>query len=177
VPEFVLKRPCANCPFRTDIPGFLRRGRAVEIAEGIAGGALFACHKTTGWDDEAEMLVEMDSSKVCAGSLIVQERQGQVGQMLRIAERLNVYDPTRLDMEAPVARSLVEFVEHHAGEDAEPCAIVEDGCLAPAGLLVGGMVVPAEREGEVHECPSCGSWVCDACSNETGTCSYCAEVE
>ena len=30
--NFTLVRPCPKCPFRTDIPGYLRRARAQEIA-------------------------------------------------------------------------------------------------------------------------------------------------
>ena len=49
--------------------------------------------------------------------------------------------------------------------------------VAPAGMLIDGMVVPVEAEGEVHCCPQCGEWVCDACSDDTGVCVYCSEVE
>jgi hypothetical protein len=68
---FKLRRPCAHCPFRVDRPGYLRRARAIEIAEDLANGCTFACHETTvdaeGTDGEL-IRVEGDESLFCAGA-------------------------------------------------------------------------------------------------------------
>lgn len=45
--DFKLRRPCPNCPFRTDVPPYLRGARAEEIARSIANGSDFRC--STGW--------------------------------------------------------------------------------------------------------------------------------
>lgn len=184
--RYTLKRPCAKCPFRSDVPGYLRRARAQEIAEALARGGEFACHETTvpDSDDPESGLTEGPGSKHCAGALIVMEREGQPGQMMRIAERVGEYDPAALDMGAPVVRSLYDFVRHHGEDEAdafedeeECCNTVGPDCEAPAGILVGGAVLPAERTGELHECPGCGEFVCSACSNEEGKCERCAEYD
>lgn len=173
--KFKLIRPCAKCPFRTDVPGYLRRERAQEIAESVANGAEFPCHETT-VDDGDDNLIAGENSQFCAGALITMEKAGGANQHMRIAERLGVYDAERLDMEAPVYGSLHEFVNHHGdGEEPECCSVVNVDCEAPAGLLVGGFVVAAEVTGEVHECPTCGEPVCGACSVADGRCYYCSE--
>jgi hypothetical protein len=182
VSRYKLRRPCENCPFRTDVPGYLRRERAQEIAEALAKGAEFACHQTTVSDEEfggdgSERVATPDSA-FCAGALITMERSGQANQIMRVAERLGLYEHEKLDMYAPVHGSLYAFVQHHGDDDVdedECCAVVEEGCEAPAGMLLDGFVVPAEREGELHECPECGQPVCDNCSNDAGVCAYCGE--
>jgi hypothetical protein len=183
VARYKLRRPCEGCPFRTDVPGYLRRERAQEIAEDLANGSEFACHKTTVSDEEfggdgSERVATQDSA-FCAGALITMERSGQANQIMRVAERLGLYEHEKLDMYAPVHESLFAFVQHHGDPDEvdedECCSVVEDGCHAPAGMLLGGFVVPAERTGPLHECPECGQPVCDACSDDTGLCTYCAD--
>jgi len=175
--DFKLKRPCAHCPFRTDVPGYLRR--AEQIAHDLAEGAPFICHETTvpDPDDESENTVG-ERSQFCAGALIAMEKSGHANQTMRIDERVGAYDPTALDLGAPVVASLFDFVEHHRAEDEpeiEPCCVSDPGCEAPAGMLVGGMAVPVEPTGETHDCPDCGQPVCDACSDDRGVCDYCAD--
>ena len=47
--------PCAKCPFRRDVPGFLMQERAEEIAEAITeGDAAFWCHQTVDYDGDEE---------------------------------------------------------------------------------------------------------------------------
>lgn len=187
---YKLVRPCAKCPFRTDIDGYLRPERAREIAESLAHGAPFPCHETTGFvedDDGEEDLAAVATSQFCAGALICIEAQGNANQLMRVAERVGLYDAAKLDRTAPVAGSFVEFVQHHSGPevgresdddlDGECCHVCDHGCEAPAGYMIDGMVVPAERTGDVHWCEGgCGEAVCDNCSNAEGICSYCEET-
>lgn len=191
---FKLRRPCAHCPFRTDVPGYLRRSRAVEIAQAIAGGSIFPCHETTAdaVDEEGnDIRVQVDTSQFCAGAVITMEKMGQPNQALRMAERLGIYDHASLDMDAPVVGSFVEFVDHHTERAAlivEPgvdedevfldncCSVVDAGCEAPAGYMMGGTAVPADNEGvELHACPECGCTVCASCSDDEDFCADCAE--
>jgi hypothetical protein len=192
---FALVRPCAKCPFRTDVPGYLTRARAVEIATSIANGSVFPCHETTVYDEETEDMVTAESSQFCAGALIAMERMERPNQHVRIAERLGVYQRDRLDMDAPVVGSFAEFVSHHgespfaklrdecAAEEDESgledcCEVVDMGCEAPAGHMVGGVPVPADNEGiELHHCPSCWRTVCGSCSNDEGVCNSCVEED
>lgn len=165
------------------MPGYLRRERAQEIAAGLAGGAIFGCHQTTvdgpDDDDDGEMMMGPDS-QFCAGALIVMEKLEAPNQAMRMAEGLGFYDPTRLDMDAPVVSSMLAFVSHHdhmgdSEVEDTSCCTANYGCEAPCALLVGGMVVAAEEGGETHECPVCGDYVCENCSNADGVCGNCEE--
>jgi hypothetical protein len=164
--NFDLRRPCPHCPFRTDVPPYLTGPRCQEIATSLANGAEFPCHKTTVEGDDDGDLVATKDSQMCAGALILMEKAGQPNQMVRVAERLGMYDSASLDMSAPVHGSYVDFIYHHGEpeeDEAEPCGVVDAGCLAPAGYMVGGsVVVETDREPTIC-CPDCGTYVCDAC--------------
>lgn len=100
--NFSLKRPCAKCPFRTDVHPYLPPERADEILTAITvQDATFACHETTEFDEEGEHCSSSDEQH-CAGALILLERMEQPNQMMRIAERIGMYDRTKLHMDAPV---------------------------------------------------------------------------
>lgn len=116
--KFDLKRPCAQCPFRTDIKPYLRPERAEEIGEALLAGQTFTCHKTVDYDliEEDDEGCEThylggDKDQHCAGAMIFLEAQERPNQLMRIAERFGGYDYTKLDMDAPVVRCLEEFVD------------------------------------------------------------------
>jgi hypothetical protein len=110
---FALKRPCGNCPFRSDRAPFLDRDRAQDIADSLEADASFHCHKTNNFDTEDGAPEITVSSKHCAGAMITMEREGRANQMMRIGERLGLYDPSLLDMDSPVYDSLAEWVLTH----------------------------------------------------------------
>ena len=115
--KFSLRKPCAHCPFRTDIAGYLTTGRAREIALGLLlHQQTFACHEFTDCDEDGEA-VRSDKDQHCAGALIFLEAQDRPNQLMRIAERLGFYDRSKLDMEAPVHRTLAALVKHHTKGD------------------------------------------------------------
>lgn len=165
--DFKLKRPCPKCPFVKG-NGYLRRDRARQIATDIANGATFACHQTTTYNDETGEMESLAESQFCAGALIMMEKQNAPNQIMRIAERLGIYDPSALDMGASVCGSSLEFIHQHgddsATEEQETCSIANAGCLAPAGMLVGGVAIDCEPEGEVGCCEDCGEPVCENCA-------------
>lgn len=99
--------PCSLCPFRNDA-GRLRV--SAERLESMASGA-FACHKTCDLDDESGEYVPNEESNHCAGALIFLEKQDAPHQMMRIMERIGLYDRTKLDMNAPVFGSLDEVIQ------------------------------------------------------------------
>lgn len=111
--RFELRRPCADCPFRNDGQGIaLSIPRARQIADALTkDGRTFSCHKTVKRDDEGERIAH-DKEQHCAGALIMLEREGVAihNQAVRLAERLRIYDHTKLDMGAPVVASSAEFV-------------------------------------------------------------------
>lgn len=104
--KYDLTKPCAQCPFRTDIPPYLRAERVYEFEY-----REFACHKTLEHDDEENETFAGPNSQHCAGSLICHENQETPHQMMRIAERIGIYDRKKLDMTAPVFESFDEMSE------------------------------------------------------------------
>lgn len=105
---FKLTAPCRDCPFRSDRPFPLRPERGEEIAHALLSDGSFHCHKTVDYSDDEPSSV---GAQECAGSLIILERMGAPHQMMRIAERLGMYDHTKLDMDAPVYDDLDEWVD------------------------------------------------------------------
>lgn len=117
---FGLRGPCADCPFRSDKPFHLGPGRRQEIADGLRAGADFPCHKTidyTAHEDEGRGQ-RTPGTQWCGGALATIER-GDEGpnQSMRIGERLGLYDPSRIDPDAPVHDGLDEWVAADPGRD------------------------------------------------------------
>ena len=110
---FALKRPCGNCPFRSDRTPFLDRERAQDIADSLHADASFHCHKTISYENEDGTGEVTGDSKHCAGALITMEREGSANQMMRIGERLAFYHPGDLVMDSPVHDSLADWVTSH----------------------------------------------------------------
>ncbi len=104
-----LTTPCPKCPFRNDIPPFLLPPRVQEIKRSLVR-AEFPCHNTIEHDEEGGYVRSGDEMH-CAGALILMEKEGQSSQMMRIAERLGMYDRTKLDMAAPVYDSFSEMYD------------------------------------------------------------------
>lgn len=101
--KYSLTTPCDECPFLKG-SGFTYRS-LVEHASGE-----FPCHRACDLveDDEGSSVYrERKNGKTphCAGALIFLELQDRPHQMMRICERLGLYDRTQLDMNAPVVRS------------------------------------------------------------------------
>ena len=61
-------------------------------------------------DDEDER-VDTKGEMHCAGALILLEKLEQPSQMMRVCERIGMYDRTKLDMSAPVFESFDEMAE------------------------------------------------------------------
>jgi hypothetical protein len=110
--HFDLKKPCANCPFRSDIPAYLTKGRVQQIVIALER-ATFACHKTTvdSDDDDSSERVVIDDSQHCAGALIMLQRTRTYSRPAEIAEVLGLYDPSELEIESPVFNTFEEMIE------------------------------------------------------------------
>lgn len=86
-------KPCAQCPFRTDIPeGWL----GAERMEEILGQPSFTCHKT-------------DKTLQCAGHMIIKCEENE---FVRLANQLRI--PLNLSGQDLVFKSEQEAIEHHA---------------------------------------------------------------
>lgn len=201
--RYSLRTPCRKCPFRTDVEPYLRTGRAEEIAHALHQGGEFPCHETTVPAETADggsTLVEGPRSRFCAGAMATMEREGNPNQMLRIAERLGLYDQEKARKARQlVYRSLSDWVMAHVRRDGgiptvtdpdtgdllefEHCGVVDDGCEDPAGYAVGGSAMENTDEPTCNPltdgCEGCGKLACPACrskewSVETGQfCTFC----
>lgn len=181
--KHTMASPCPHCPFRTDIRGYLRRERVQEICESLMlHQQSFPCHKTTEEieDDDGCDMEATEASQQCAGAEIFLAHQGASTQMGRIAARLGMA-VAKLDMKAPVVRSMREMLAVHCGEEeeGEHCSVCNDDCEAPAGYAAGGGVIEGLEYAE-FTCDECGDPVCGACSTVTGktrVCDICMEIE
>lgn len=95
--KYTMTTPCDQCPF-LDTPQ-MRGGFTMRRLREFASGQ-FPCHKTADATDEG--YVANADSVHCAGALIFLEKREVPNQMMRICERLGMYDMTKLNMDAPV---------------------------------------------------------------------------
>ncbi len=119
--HFNLKRPCPKCPFRRDVTPYITHSRAVEIITAITtGDQTFMCHQTTrqdfdddGDDDDERQYVPNGQEEHCAGALVMLEAIDRPNQMMRIAERIRLYDRRKLDIQSPVYDSFAAMKRAH----------------------------------------------------------------
>lgn len=174
----VLKAPCAKCPFRSDVPIYLRAGRREDIARSLHRGEHFTCHEHTGPECDRH-------GPECVGARKAIALDGGSTQMGRIEERLGMVDLDELaergaDVWPLSTWPLVPEGETAAtwdlddAEDVEPCTTSNPGCLAPAGWLEGGSVVRGTTSAD-GECPTCGEPVCSECADGNGRCESCSD--
>lgn len=118
-----LVRPCAKCPFRTDVPFYLGAARRKEIADALSWGETFHCHETVHYDEQhwdygAEdglgHYTASGDEQHCAGALIVLHKIKRPNQVMQIAQRLALWEPEKLDMDSPVFNDLEEFIREGA---------------------------------------------------------------
>lgn len=100
--NYKLTKPCENCPFVAGkhSDGWLGYKRALEISE---SNTEFVCHKTK----------DSDNPQHCAGKLIMSENQKAPHQMMRIAERLGIYNKQELIMDSNVFDDPYEMAQAH----------------------------------------------------------------
>lgn len=110
--EYDLTEPCGSCPFRNDGKGVKLSS---ERAEEILFASSFQCHKTITYleDEDGEDYARPDSGKHCAGQMILLEHMEQPNQMMRICERIGLYDMRKLNMNAPIFDNEDDFLDHH----------------------------------------------------------------
>lgn len=114
---FRLMKPCAKCPFRSDIRPYLTVGRVEEIQESLVDrDETFPCHNTVNYDtdvfnEEGEEIPSTVGSQHCAGAAILLMKEGRPNQMMRIAMRLGMLDTSKLAMGAPIYDSFEDMIE------------------------------------------------------------------
>lgn len=98
--HYKLRTPCNQCPFL--IGSGFSYAQLLRYSSGE-----FACHKACDLVEIEEGVDEFhqkanNKTPHCAGALIFLEKQDRPHQMMRIAERIGMYDPTKLNMDASV---------------------------------------------------------------------------
>lgn len=110
---FEMKRPCSACPFLKVGGVRLTAGRVREVAANFITepGAMFPCHKTVESDDR--QWARHAGWQMCAGGLLFAEkvRPTRPVTMIQLAERMGLYDRTRLDGAELVFDSLAEMTK------------------------------------------------------------------
>ncbi len=79
----------------------MKHGFTLSRLKAFASGE-FPCHQTAGEDEETGDFLATEESQHCAGVLIFLEKRGTSHQMMRIAERFGMYDPSKLNMKAAI---------------------------------------------------------------------------
>jgi hypothetical protein len=97
--KYTMTSPCDQCPF-LDTPQ-MKRGFTLRRLKDFAEGQ-FPCHQTASADNDESQYRATEKSIHCAGALIFNEKRGYANQMMRICERLGIYDASKLDMKAKV---------------------------------------------------------------------------
>lgn len=182
--------PCQHCPFRKDVPIYLRLGRRAEIADSLFDGMDFPCHATVRQmeDDDGEAWQDTDGAKTCAGAAKALMAAGGTTQWMRISERLGMADLDRTAEAGAEVWDLGDWVRLAEGATgAEPtwevgdedgvrtCSVVDGDCLAPAGYLTASGAAKHGTEEADGECPVCEEPVCSNCADDQGRCSMCTE--
>jgi hypothetical protein len=113
--DYDMKKPCECCPFRRGTRMRLTTGRVREVVGGMlkSNGGEFPCHRTIehleGDDGEDAGFREKDGKgKHCAGALIFAEKNKTSTQMMRICERIGMYDAASLMADKAVVDSVFD---------------------------------------------------------------------
>jgi len=105
--NYRMTEPCDACPF------LIGSGFKWSQLQAHASGE-FGCHKACNLDEETGTFEPHKKTPHCAGALIFLEKQDRPHQMMRICERLGMYDRTKLKMDAPVVGRPRDCVRRNA---------------------------------------------------------------
>lgn len=99
--DFDMTVPCGDCPFRKEGGIKLTKDRIRAIGGMMldSQGGTFPCHRTVDYARERAddgHRIPGPGEVHCAGALLFAEKQGKTHQMMRIMERLNLYDASKL---------------------------------------------------------------------------------
>lgn len=116
--NYDLTHPCGKCPFRKDIEPYLKKARVRQIRQMLVDQqGVFPCHQSVDYkkhqDDEGNHHYTPGdpNEQHCAGAMILLEKIGRPNQMMRICERLGMYDHKKLKMDAPVFDTFEEMAK------------------------------------------------------------------
>lgn len=121
------EKPCAGCPFRSDVPVYLGHSRVQKIAAAVAEYADFKCPNAGAPSEENYPVARtawMRTANHCVGAHIFLLKIAPKDRMLWLLIATGHLRPEDYDLEVPVFETLEEFVQHHAkgfgGDAHEP---------------------------------------------------------
>jgi hypothetical protein len=88
---------------------YIRSARVEEII-----GQAFSCHKTTTCKGRSN---DHPDAQHCAGSLILHEKMKRPHLAMILGKHLGLYDPSKLNMDAPVYESAAAMIAAHRAEE------------------------------------------------------------
>jgi hypothetical protein len=100
--QYTMTDPCDSCPFLIG-SGFTWQSLTEHASRE------FACHTACELSDDDVYEARNEKTPHCAGALIFLEKQGKPHQLMRICERLRLYDRTKLNMQAKVGRKPSDY--------------------------------------------------------------------
>lgn len=107
--------PCPSCPFLKSGGIRLSKSRAKQIGSMMlsSAGSSFPCHQTTTEEERraatrSNDFYPRDYHIHCAGALIFAEKNGSATQMMRICERIGMYDAEKLMSNKEVVASVFD---------------------------------------------------------------------
>lgn len=105
-----LTTPCKDCPFRNDIRAYLSKDRVRGLEQDLAyRGNNFSCHKTVDYSHDDGGRTE--NSCNCAGAMILLTKIGRTTPSMQFAERMGLFDFSKLDLDAPVFDTFQEMID------------------------------------------------------------------
>lgn len=118
--KYTMTTPCKECPF------LIGSGFTYKSLSAHASGE-FACHKACDVEEETgDFVPRNEKTPHCAGALIFLEKQDSPHQMMRICERLGLYDRTKLDMKAQVVASARDCKRRTSASLARAAAVPDE---------------------------------------------------
>lgn len=104
--HYDLRSPCANCPFRRDVPHHegMAAGKIVELFTAMAGSGnvAFTCHRTDPNSDHPPARNYKGKLQHCAGFMVLMEKEKCPSLGMIQAEASGSLDRTKLNIKAPV---------------------------------------------------------------------------
>lgn len=100
--NYKMTKPCDACPF------LIGHGFTYNRLMAHASGE-FGCHKACDLNEDSGNYEPGSKTPHCAGALIFLEKQNKPHQMMRICERIGMYDRRKLDMTANVGSCAKDY--------------------------------------------------------------------
>jgi hypothetical protein len=107
-----MKQPCRNCPFRINVPRYIRREKAANIDRSLQNDGHFPCHETV---DYSTVPPSTEESKICFGAALYLENAVQGGcrnnYNFRLAMMRGDFHPSDLRKDENIYDSSESFIE------------------------------------------------------------------